>query len=119
MLATTISTWNELVFIIYAASTILTLSYRELEEILLNRDKTFLSTIFAVTAPTETDPVAKSCVYLAHSRGSAAELIQFFATQEVMSSATENTLFRMNSVSSKMFKFYSKLGKSHSSLYPR
>eukprot|EP00029_Vermamoeba_vermiformis_P012681 TRINITY_DN757_c0_g1_i3.p1 TRINITY_DN757_c0_g1~~TRINITY_DN757_c0_g1_i3.p1 ORF type:complete len:1533 (-),score=248.89 TRINITY_DN757_c0_g1_i3:102-4700(-) len=84
-------------------------SYKELEEILLNRDKTFLSTIFAVTAPTETDPVAKACVYLAHSRGTAAELIQFFATQEVMSSATENTLFRMNSVSSKMFKFYSKL----------
>jgi hypothetical protein len=106
-------------FIIYVASTILTMPYRELEEILLNRDKTFLSTIFAVTAPTETDPVAKSCVYLAHSRGSAAELIQFFATQEVMSSATENTLFRMNSVSSKMFKFYSKLGKSHSSFYPR
>jgi hypothetical protein len=92
--------------------------YRELEEILLNRDKTFLSTIFAVTAPTETDPVAKSCVYLAHSRGSAAELIQFFATQEIMASATENTLFRLNSVSSKMFKFYSKLGKSHSSFYP-
>ena len=93
---------------------VLTVVYiRELEEILLNRDKTFLSTIFAVTAPTETDPVAKACVYLAHSRGSAAELIQFFATQEVMSSATENTLFRMNSVSSKMFKFYSKLGKSY------
>ncbi len=89
--------------------------FRELEEILLNRDKTFLSTIFAVTAPTETDPVAKACVYLAHSRGSAAELIQFFATQEVMSSLTENTLFRMNSVSSKMFKFYSKLGKYFSS----
>jgi len=78
----------------------------------LNRDKTFLSTIFAVTAPTETDPVAKACVYLAHSKGSAGELIQFFATQEIMASATENTLFRLNSVSSKMFKFYSKLGKS-------
>jgi hypothetical protein len=82
-----------------------------LEEILLNRDKTFLSTIFAVTAPTETDNVAKAAIFLAHHRNTAGELIQFFATQEIMASATENTLFRLNSVSSKMFKFYSKLGK--------
>jgi len=47
------------------------------------------------------------CRYAAH--GEAVGLVQYFITKEVESSNKEGTLFRANSISSKMFTTYSRV----------
>jgi hypothetical protein len=83
--------------------------YVELEDILMNKDRTFLRILVAITAATEYDAVAKALVYLSHHKGIGSDLIQFFASDEVRKSTSENTIFRQNSMASKMFKFYSQI----------
>jgi len=83
--------------------------YAFLEDCLLSRDRTFVRALVLVTAPTEYDLVSRSLVYLNHRVHAATELIQYFASEEVRVAPSENTLFRLNSVASKMFKFFSQL----------
>jgi hypothetical protein len=80
-----------------------------LEDILLNKDRTFLSTLFDITNPTEQDSVARAVIFLAQSRGISSEVLQYFCQTEIINSGSENTIFRQNSMASKMFKFYSKV----------
>jgi hypothetical protein len=75
----------------------------------MNKDRTFLRILVAITAATEYDAVAKALVYLSHHKGIGSDLIQFFASDEVRKSTSENTIFRQNSMASKMFKFYSQI----------
>jgi hypothetical protein len=83
--------------------------YEELENILMNRDRTFLKAVAAVTSATEDDAVSRSLTFIAHKRKVASDMIQYFASDEVMKAKSENTIFRQDSLSSKMFKYYSKI----------
>ena len=76
-----------------------------MEDILLNKDRTFLSTLFDITNPTEQDAVARAMIFLAQSRGISSEFLQYFCQMEIINSGSENTIFRQNSMASKMFKW--------------
>eukprot|EP01089_Gocevia_fonbrunei_P001501 TRINITY_DN1138_c0_g1_i1.p1 TRINITY_DN1138_c0_g1~~TRINITY_DN1138_c0_g1_i1.p1 ORF type:complete len:1456 (+),score=163.65 TRINITY_DN1138_c0_g1_i1:50-4417(+) len=78
-----------------------------LEELLLDMEYVF--PVCEITQATEADVVAKSFVYLYADNGRAVELINNFITLEVENSSKEGTLFRSNSMASKMFKTYSKM----------
>jgi neurofibromin 1 len=83
--------------------------YKELEDILFSPDRTFLSCLVAITTATEFDMVAKSVMFLGHNRQIAADLVEYFAAKEILATQEENTLFRIDNMASKMFKFYSKI----------
>lgn len=53
----------------------------------MNKDRTFLRILVAITAATEYDAVAKALVYLSHHKGIGSDLIQFFASDEVRKSS--------------------------------
>jgi len=59
--------------------------------------------------PTEQDSLAKALVYVAATKGDAVLMIQAIIRAEVRTCREENTLFRSNSVASKMYKFYSRI----------
>jgi hypothetical protein len=84
-------------------------NYKLLEDLLMSRDRTLLRAIVAITIATEYDAVARSLVYLSHHHGQSVDLIRLFTLDEVRRSSSENTIFRQNSIASKMFKFYSQL----------
>jgi hypothetical protein len=58
---------------------------------------------------TEQDALAKALVYVACSHDVAAEMIQTCIRAEIQACLHENTLFRNNSVASRMYKFYSRI----------
>ncbi len=72
--------------------------------------------------------MAKSLVFLAHMRGAASDFVEYFSTKEIMACGksilvkensftdrnvpdlvSENELFRKDTMSSKLFKYYSKI----------
>eukprot|EP00029_Vermamoeba_vermiformis_P008690 TRINITY_DN413_c0_g1_i2.p1 TRINITY_DN413_c0_g1~~TRINITY_DN413_c0_g1_i2.p1 ORF type:complete len:1681 (-),score=270.20 TRINITY_DN413_c0_g1_i2:53-5059(-) len=83
--------------------------YQHLEDVLMSRDRTFVDAVAEVTAPTEQDAVAKYLIFLAQNKQQGAEMLQYFVSEEARKASSENTIFRQNSIGSKMFKYYSKL----------
>lgn len=53
--------------------------------------------------------VAKYLIFLAQNKQQGAEMLQYFVSEEARKASSENTIFRLNSIGSKMFKYYSKL----------
>jgi hypothetical protein len=84
-------------------------NYKLLEQH-LNRRDFLLQVAIAFNCPaTEQDALAKAMVYVASAHGLAADLIQTCIRYEVQTCLHENTLFRNNSVASKMYKFFSRI----------
>ena len=83
--------------------------YKLLETALSRRDF-LLQVAIAFNCPaTEQDALAKAMVYVAQTHGLAADMIQLLIRYEVQTCKAENTLFRNNSVASKMYKFFSRI----------
>jgi len=82
---------------------------KKLEELLLNSDYLLTRLLCDNAKATEADNVAKVVTYLYAAHGEAVGLVQYFITKEVESSNKEGTLFRANSISSKMFTTYSRV----------
>jgi len=73
---------------------------------------TTLASAFAVsgvTQITEADKIAKALVIVFHDNNKVLELLKAFISEEVRTTESAGTLFRANSMVSKMFKFYSRL----------
>lgn len=77
---------------------------------LLDKTHGLLRAIEGGTAATEADLIAKALTFIfAAYPGKAEEAIQFLIAGEIARTKQETTLFRNNSMASKMFKFYSKV----------
>jgi len=75
-------------------------------------DDAALSVAFAVssiTQITEADKIAKALVVIFQDNNKVLKLLEAFISEEVRTTETAGTLFRANSMVSKMFKFYSRL----------
>ena len=77
-----------------------------LAELLMNPELAAL--VARVTQTTEADKVAKALVYVYDSNGQAVDLILDFIRREIEKADMHSTLFRANSVASKVF-----LSQSH------
>ena len=76
----------------------------------LSRQDFLLQTAISFNCPaTEQDALAKAMVYIASAHHLAASMIQTCIRYEVQTCLSENTLFRNNSVASKMYKFFSRI----------
>ena len=76
----------------------------------LSRQDFLLQVAIAFNCPaTEQDALAKALVYVASAHHIAASMIQTCIRYEVQTCKEENTLFRNNSVASKMYKFFSRI----------
>jgi hypothetical protein len=84
-------------------------SYKKLEVALGLKHFGLQLAIQVFCPPTEQDAVAKAMVHVAHSQGAAIDLIKTLVRVEVSQCIQENTIFRGNSLVSKMFKFYSRM----------
>lgn len=83
--------------------------YAVLERALCRKDH-LLQLALSLTCPaTEQEMLAKGLVFVAVYHKFAPEMIQTVIRAEVASCLEENTLFRSNSVASKMYKFYSRI----------
>jgi neurofibromin 1 len=75
----------------------------------LCKEPNFLQAVVGATAPTEEDSLARTLVNLYEKQDISLKMIVLLVTDEINKNEFENTLFRSNSVASKMFKFYSKV----------
>ena len=83
--------------------------YGVLERALCRKDH-LLQLALSLTCPaTEQEMLAKGLVFVAVYHDFAPEMIQTVIRAEVTACLEENTLFRSNSVASKMYKFYSRI----------
>ena len=77
---------------------------------ILNRPDFLLQTALSLNCPaTEQDSLAKGLVFVACANNCAPQMIRTIIRAEVATCKEENTLFRSNSVASKMYKFYSRI----------
>jgi len=83
-------------------------SYKELEKLLVEDLKTAFA-ISSITQITEADKIAKAMVVVYQDNHKVLPLLEAFITEEVRTTESAGTLFRANSMVSKMFKFYSRL----------
>jgi len=84
--------------------------YSGLEKLLVQDDSLAVSfAISGVTQITEADKVAKAMVVVFQDNNKAIKLLEAFISEEVRTTESAGTLFRANSMVSKMFKFYSRL----------
>jgi hypothetical protein len=86
----------------------------EFENLLLElpnekKQETLTTNLTKLTAVTETEFVAKSLVYIFQKHGTAMQLFDIIIRIELEESNETTTLFRGNSVATKMFKYYSKI----------
>lgn len=93
----------------------------KLEELLLQEDLLLAHVICEVTQITEADKIAKALVIVFEAHNKTMQLLKALIVQEVkttgripnmntyLNSESAGTLFRSNSMVSKMFKFYSRL----------
>ena len=72
-------------------------------------DYEFISLLADVTPATEVDRVAKAAVIVYEATGHSLDLLLYQVSREVTNALTLQTLFRTNSMATKMFKLYSKL----------
>jgi hypothetical protein len=82
---------------------------RKLEDLLLEEDFALTQTICETMKATDAEQVAKALAYIYAGHGQAVELLKFFITKEVGASNKEGTLFRANSVSTKIFNCYARM----------
>lgn len=83
--------------------------YDELAAYLLRSDMEAITAICGCASATDVDDLTKSLVYLFASEQRALDVMRVFIADEVTKSTSEGTLFRQNSVSSKMFNSYARL----------
>jgi len=82
----------------------------QLEKLLVDDDAlTFAFAISSITQITEADKIAKSLVVIFQDNNKVIKLLEAFISEEVRTTESAGTLFRANSMVSKMFKFYSRL----------
>jgi len=81
----------------------------QLEQLLLADDLKLAFTVSNITQITEADKIAKALVILFQEHNKTLSLLQAFIDEEVKNTESAGTLFRSNSMVSKMFKFYSRL----------
>jgi len=81
----------------------------KLDELLTEDDLAVTIAISNITQITEADKIAKALIILFQENGKVLHLLETFISDEVRSTETVGTLFRSNSMVSKMFKFYSRL----------
>jgi hypothetical protein len=87
-------------------------NYIKLETALMRPDFGLQMGISSVCPSTEQDAIAKSLVHIAYSHNDPTfviDMINEAVRAEVASCIQENTIFRGNSIASKMFKFYSRM----------
>lgn len=84
-------------------------NFKTLEKALLEYNHEYLFAISRHVPLTEHDKFAKSLIALFHSHGFAKEVVVAMISEEVAKEKSENTIFRGNSITSKLFKFYSKI----------
>jgi len=65
--------------------------------------------ISSITQITEADKIAKALVVVFQDNNKVLNLLESFISEEVRTTESAGTLFRANSMVSKMFKFYSRL----------
>jgi hypothetical protein len=75
----------------------------------INKEPHFVDMLVLGTASTEEDQLARTFVYVFEKYDISVPSIVRMVQSEINSTEFENTLFRSNSVASKMFKFYSKV----------
>jgi len=74
-----------------------------------DKDIRFAQLVNYITGSTEQDSIAKAYVHFYTFHGDCSRVLTIFAGDEITSCLQENTIFRNNSMSSRMFKFYSKI----------
>ncbi|KNC51747.1 uncharacterized protein AMSG_07816 [Thecamonas trahens ATCC 50062] len=72
-------------------------------------DYEMIALLAEVTPSTEVDRVAKAAIIVYEHAGLALDLLLYQVSREVTTTLTLQTLFRTNSMATKMFKLYSKL----------
>jgi len=82
---------------------------KKLEEMLIHDNLELAFTISSITQITEADKIAKAMVVVFEENKRVLPLLEAFVTDEVRTTEQAGTLFRSNSMVSKMFKFYSRL----------
>jgi len=82
---------------------------KELERLLLEPDLRVAFAVSSMTAITEADKIAKALIIVYQDSDRVMQLLEAFITEEVNLTESAGTLFRANSMVSKMFKFYSRL----------
>lgn len=78
-------------------------------EALLVEDLKVAFAISSITQITEADKIAKAMIVIYQDNHKVLPLLEAFITEEVRTTESSGTLFRANSMVSKMFKFYSRL----------
>jgi hypothetical protein len=86
-------------------------NYAKLEDSLMRPDFGMALALATFCPPTEQDTIAKSLVHVAYGNDPdfCIDLINANCRVEINSCIQENTIFRGNSLASKMFKFYSRM----------
>jgi len=82
---------------------------RKLEDLLLEEDFVLTRAVCETMKATDAEQVAKALTYIYAAHGQAVELLKYFVTKEVAASNKEGTLFRANSVSTKIFNCYARM----------
>jgi hypothetical protein len=82
---------------------------KELEKLLIEDDLKVAFAVSSITQITEADKIAKAMIVIFQDNNKVLQLLQAFITEEVKTTESAGTLFRANSMVSKMFKFYSRL----------
>jgi hypothetical protein len=85
--------------------------YAKLEDCLMRPDFGMALALATFCPPTEQDTIAKSLVHVAYGNDPdfCIDLINANCRVEINTCIQENTIFRGNSLASKMFKFYSRM----------
>jgi len=81
----------------------------KLDEYLNNPDNELVNSVCAITQITEADKIAKALMIVYEDSSRVMPVLEAFITEEVRTTESAGTLFRSNSMVSKMFKFYSRL----------
>jgi len=80
-----------------------------IEELLLSdRNRIYITSIINSLQPTEHESATKCLVYMSYPSSQTLNIIMNALTYEI-SNSEKNTIFRGNSVASKLFKFYSRI----------
>jgi len=82
---------------------------KELEKIMIEDNLEVANAVSSITAITEADKIAKAMIVVFQDNDKVMHLLKAFIADEVTTTESAGTLFRSNSMVSKMFKFYSRL----------
>eukprot|EP01087_Luapelamoeba_hula_P014658 TRINITY_DN4339_c0_g2_i1.p1 TRINITY_DN4339_c0_g2~~TRINITY_DN4339_c0_g2_i1.p1 ORF type:complete len:943 (-),score=160.44 TRINITY_DN4339_c0_g2_i1:50-2878(-) len=82
---------------------------QRLEMLMINSNFVFTQSLCENAKATEADGLAKIVTFIYAGHDQATGLVQHFTTREVESSNKEGTLFRANSMASKMFTTYARI----------